>query len=261
MKLFNSIRMKCDNVFANTGKEAAKNPELTVNAGSRNLVSRKINTMKQLLVLIAITSIFLSCDKDVIHGDGSVITSERTVSSFSGVSISGANNVFINYGPEMSVSVTGYDNLVPQYITEVRDGKLYLHYDEHTIVRNDNIQVYITMPSFSALSLSGSCIINATGSFDNTAKLIVETSGSGEINIEDINADAYTIHSSGSSHIATLGVKAKNATVDISGSSTVTLSVQDKLDVHISGSGKVSYKGEPAELNTEISGSGNVIKL
>jgi len=217
--------------------------------------------MRNFFAAIVVVSMFASCNKYVIHGEGSLVTSERTVSNFSGIDISGSNNVFISYAPEASVSVKGYDNLVSHYKTEMKDGKLYLHYDESTIITNDNIQVYITMPSFDALSLSGSCSITATGSFDNTDALSVSTSGNGEINIEDISADRYTIHSSGNSNINTLGAKAKTATVEISGSSTVTLSVQDKLDVHISGSGKVSYKGEPAEINTDISGSGKVIKL
>ena len=217
--------------------------------------------MRNFLAAIAVVSMFTSCSKDIIHGDGSIITSARTVSNFSGIDVSGANNVFISYAPAVSVSVKGYDNLVSHYKTEVKDGKIYLHYNENTNVRNDNIQVYITMPYFDALSLSGSCSIKATGSFDNTDKLSVSTSGNGDISIEDISVDLYTISSSGNSNISTLGVKAKNAAIEISGSSTVTLSVQDKLDVHISGSGTVSYKGDPAAINTDISGSGKLIKL
>ena len=75
---------------------------------------------------------FASCSKDVVHGDGSIVTSERTVSNFSGIDISGANNVYISYAPEVSVSVKGYDNLVSHYVTEVRDNKLYLHYNDNT---------------------------------------------------------------------------------------------------------------------------------
>jgi hypothetical protein len=262
MKLFIYDSMEnCNAVIDNPVNAVVKNSGLTFSAQGRSLILRKINAMRKILTLIAVTSFFVSCNKDVIHGDGNIVTSERNVSSFSGVDISGANNVFISYAQDLSVSVKGYDNLVSHYVTEIRDGKLYLHYDENTIVKNDNIQVYLTMPSFNALSLSGSCSINATGSFDNTDKLAVSTSGNGDVNIEDISADIYTIHSSGNSNIATLGVKAKTATVEVSGSSTVSLSVQNKLDVHISGSGKVSYKGEPAEVNTDISGNGNVIKL
>jgi len=255
--------MECGCVFTNrTHKAVVKNFVLPFGAPGRYLVLQgKINAMRKLFAAIAVASVFASCTKDVVEGTGSVVTSERTVTNFSGIDISGANKVFINYAPEATVSVKGYSNLVPHYVTEVRDGKLHLHYDDNTNARNDNIQVYITMPSFDALSLSGSCSIKATGSFDNTDKLSVSTSGNGDISIEDISVDLYSISSSGNSNISTLGVKAKTATIEISGSSTVILSVQDKLNVHISGDGKVSYKGEPAEVNTDISGNGDVIKL
>lgn len=262
MKMFNSIRMKRGYVFtANTCKLSVKNLLLTFSAPGSCLPSQKINAMRNIFAAIAVAFLFASCSKDVVHGDGSVVTSERTVSSFSGVEVSGANNVYITYAPTVSVSVNGYENLVSHYITEVRDGKLHLHYDDDINVKNDNIQIHITMPTFDDLELSGSCSINAAGNFDNTNELEISTSGNGNINIEDISVNAYEVNSSGNSNISTLGVKAKTADVEISGSSTVTLSVQDKLDVHISGSGKVCYKGEPAEINTDISGSGNVIKL
>ncbi len=255
--------MKCGNVpMLNTRNAVSKNVLLTFSAPGFVLpMQGKINAMRNFFAAIAVVSMFASCSKDVIHGGGSIVTSERNVSSFSGIDVSGEGKVYITYAPEITVTLKGYSNLIPHYVTDVSNGTLHLHYESNTSARNDNLEVYITMPSFDALSLSGSCSINATGSFDNTGALSVSTSGNGDINIENITADRYIIHSSGNSNIGTLGVKAKTATVEVSGSSMVTLSVQDKLDVHISGSGKVSYKGEPAEINTDISGSGKVIKL
>jgi len=246
----------------NTCKAIFKNSRSAFAASYDDLSSqRKIHATGKLFVAIAVASMFASCSKDVIEGNGSVITSERTASNFSGIEVSGANKVFITYALQSTVTLKGYSNLISHYKTEVKDGKLYLHYDNDVNVRNDNMQVYITMPSFNALALSGSCSIKATGDFENTPALSVSTSGNGNISIEKLSADAYTIASSGNSEITTLGVEAKTAKIEISGSSAVTLSVKNKLDVHISGSGKVSYKGDPAEINTDISGSGKVIKL
>jgi Putative auto-transporter adhesin, head GIN domain len=191
--ILNCNQMKCDNVFMRkTCNVVVKNFLLTFSGSCCRLpLHGKINAMRNFFAAIAVFSMFASCSKDVIHGDGSIVTSERSVSNFSGIDISGANNVFISYAPTVSVSIKGYGNLVSHYVTEVRDNKLYLHYAENTNVRNDNVQVYITMPSFDALSLSGSCSINATGKFDNTDELSVSTSGNGDVNIEDISTDVY----------------------------------------------------------------------
>ena len=253
--------MQC--VFTgNTCKMVVKNFLSTFRVPYYNMgLGRKISVAGKLFIVVAVASMLTSCTKDIVEGNGSVVTAERTVSNFSGVDVSGANKVFVSYAPQITVTLKGYSNLVSHYKTEVNDGKLHLHYDNDVAVRNDNLEVYITMPSFNALSLSGSCSINATGDFENTPSLSVSTSGNGKISIEKLSTDAYTVSSSGNSDITTLGVEAKTARVEISGSSAVTLSVQSKLDVHISGNGKVSYKGDPSEVNTDISGNGEVIKL
>src|SRR6188768_3639746 len=141
MKMFFSNKQESDNAFVSNCKMAVKNSGLTFNAQGRRLILQKINAMRKLFAVIAASTIFLSCNKTVIHGEGNVVSAERNVSYFSGIEISGSNNIFISYAPEVSVSISGYDNLVSHYVTEVRDDKLSLHYDENTNVRNDNVQV------------------------------------------------------------------------------------------------------------------------
>lgn len=261
MKQFIYDNWKRDYVSAKHSNQVVKTIGLTFSKQGYAFSLQKINVMRKILTLAAVVSVFASCSKDVVHGDGNVITSERTLSNFSGVEVSGANNVYISYAPTVSVSVNGYENLVSHYITEVREGELHLHFDNDVSVKNDNVQVFITMPSFNDLELSGSSSITATGTFNPVNELEISTSGDGDINIEDITVNEYEVNSSGNSTLSTLGVKAKTADVEISGSSTVTLSVENKLDVQISGSGTVSYKGEPGTVNSNISGSGKVIKL
>ena len=117
------------------------------------------------------------------------------------------------------------------------------------------------MPGFNALNMSGSSSIKATGNFEDTDNLSISTSGNAGISIDKMNSNSYTVQSSGNSNIATLGVKTKTAKVEISGNGETSLSVTDKLEVHISGNGKVSYKGDPTEVVTNISGNGKLVKL
>jgi hypothetical protein len=49
--------------------------------------------------------------------------------------------------------------------------------------------------------------------------------------------------------------------VRISGSGDVSIHVREELDVTISGSGGVSYRGNPSHVNSHASGSGSVRKL
>lgn len=217
--------------------------------------------MKRLFAFFVIAFLAASCSKDVVRGSGDIITVERNTDNFSGLNTSGSAKIYINYAPEISVKVKGYSNLVSEYITEVKNSTLYLHYRNNLNVKNDNIEVYITMPGFNALNMSGSSSIKATGNFEDTDNLSISTSGSAGISIDKMNSNSYTIQSSGNSNIATLGVKTKTAKVEISGNGETSLSVTDKLEVHISGNGKVSYKGDPTEVVTNISGNGKLVKL
>lgn len=46
----------------------------------------------------------------------------------------------------------------------------------------------------------------------------------------------------------------------ISSGGDVAIAASQALDVHISGSGNVTYRGDPLELKKHITGSGDVVK-
>jgi hypothetical protein len=65
---------------------------------------------------------------------------------------------------------------------------------------------------------------------------------------------------SGSGDVKAFGFDAKKADITISGSGNVEVNVAESLEVVISGSGNILYKGSPAVINSQISGSGKLIK-
>lgn len=46
----------------------------------------------------------------------------------------------------------------------------------------------------------------------------------------------------------------------VSGSANVVVAVSRALDVHISGSATVTYRGDPPDVKQDISGSGRLVK-
>lgn len=204
--------------------------------------------------------LMVSCNKDVITGSGSITETVRTPGSFSGLNTEGNVKVHITYAPEISVKLMGYANLIPEFVTEVKNNILYLHYRDRLNVKHDNIEVFLTMPGFTAINTSGSSVIAAEGNFDQAAQLSILSSGNSEISIDNMTVENYIVSGSGNCNIATVAVNAKTAKIEISGNGTVSLSASEKLDVSISGSGTVSYKGDPA-VTTDISGNGKLIKL
>ena len=73
-------------------------------------------------------------------------------------------------------------------------------------------------------------------------------------------ADSQDIDISGSGSYEALDLESKEAEIDLGGSGKASVNVLDDLDVTISGSGSVQYRGNPTVIQ-DIRGSGEVRKL
>jgi hypothetical protein len=85
-------------------------------------------------------------------------------------------------------------------------------------------------------------------------------SGSGKI-VAAGKTDEVEISISGSGKVLGADLETNRCEVKISGSGSVEINVKEELDSQISGSGSVSYKGNPSKINNNASGSGTVRKL
>jgi hypothetical protein len=216
--------------------------------------------MRNLLLYVYISLLFISCSKDRLTASGDKITEERNPGNFTGINASGSNPVHVVYGADFKVILKGSDNLIPHFKTKVMSSVLYLEY-ERTSVQHDDIEVFITMPLIDRVSLSGSGEVEIKGQFPDVDTFRASLSGSGEIEVDEtFNARQARVDISGSGNADLEKLNAKNADIDISGSGDVKIKVQDLLKAAISGSGKVYYWGTP-QVNSDISGSGKVIKF
>jgi len=128
-------------------------------------------------------------------------------------------------------------------------------------------------------------VIDQSGSGDidisgvNNRPIDANNSGSGNINIQGQQMDVITfvnsgsgdiilkgssnvidISNSGSGEVKSIQFSTQSANIKNSGSGNCYINVSDLLDVKISGSGDVKYMGSP-QISEEISGSGELIKL
>jgi len=109
---------------------------------------------------------------------------------------------------------------------------------ESKVSGSGKVSLSLASASSVEVGVSGSGKILANG----TAKEIkANISGSGEVLAADLVVDACTIR--------------------ISGSGDVEVNVKNELDASISGSGSVTYKGNPSHVNSHASGSGKVRKM
>ena len=216
--------------------------------------------VKFIFLLAAFSTAVVSCKKESLTGDGVIQTQERDVNTFSKVATQGSTTIHILQGAGFEVKVKGYANLLPYLKTTVENGVLSVRYENTKNVRNDNSEVFITMPVLTGLSSSGSGDMHAAGEFSGNTNFDVHISGSADITVEKAAAENFVLRSSGSGSFDSFGFISQNADIAISGSGEARITVDRKLKVKINGSGSVYYKGDPAAIDNDISGSGKVIK-
>lgn len=106
--------------------------------------------------------------------------------------------------------------------------------------------------------VSGSGEVELTINITETADFGV--SGSGKISATG-SAQSVKTSISGSGKVLAADLETNECIVRISGSGDVEINVKNELDATISGSGSVSYKGNPRKVNSHASGSGKVRKM
>lgn len=215
---------------------------------------------KYLFLLLACSTLFPSCEKDLIKGEGPVLTETRSTPVFDEVRSNGSARVYINYADTFSVQIKAYSNLLPWFETTVSEGVLRLGFKKYARIKNDNIEVYITMPAVAGLAINGSGDFRLRGPFPAQPSLNLEINGSGTIGAAGAEFHNLAAHISGSGSMKLEDIFAETADISISGSGNIRLRVSSRLNVRISGSGDVYYRGSP-DISSEISGSGKLIKL
>lgn len=106
--------------------------------------------------------------------------------------------------------------------------------------------------------VSGSGRVSISGTVSGKADF--EISGSGKVEASG-SADSMHAEISGSGKVLGANLVTNTAKIDIAGSGDVEITVNKELDAEISGSGTVLYKGNPARVNSDTSGSGSVKKM
>jgi len=105
--------------------------------------------------------------------------------------------------------------------------------------------------------VSGSGKVYASVSVKGMADLGV--SGSGKIQVQG-NAQEVKASISGSGRVNAGELVTDKCDVRISGSGDLEVNVREELDATVSGSGSITYYGEPKRVNSHSSGSGHIRK-
>ena len=204
----------------------------------------------------------------------------RNVGSFTGVSISGAIDLYISMGTDavaVSAKEASYSDRIS---TEVRNGILYIGFDGKGLNNwgPKSMKAYVSIKTLNKLSASGACDIHVDGSL-NASDLVIDISGasdfSGAINAQNLRLEAsgssdfrvsgkatnVKIKVMGASDLKGYDLIADNCDIEASGSSDVNITVNKELRASASGSSDINYKGSATVKDVHSSGASDIKKV
>jgi len=240
--------------------------------------------MKNLLSLSLVVLLSASCSAQwgkKVKGNGNVTTIERSVGEYDAIGLSGSFDLDLVSGKEGEITLEGESNLLEHIKTEVKNGKLSIKVEKGYNLKpsswNDGIRITVPVESVNAVALSGSGdIVGKTtiktdnfktamsGSGDITLDVEANSidaamSGSGDITLNG-SARNFEATVSGSGDIKAYGLEADNVDATVSGSADIKVTANKMLKARVSGSGDISYRGNPDKVDTKSSGSGDISK-
>lgn len=235
---------------------------------------------KTLALTLALCTITLSnAQWKRVKGNGNTVTIERSVGEYDRVALAGWFDVELVDGNEGELTLKGESNLLEYIKTEVKDGKLTIKQRKGVNLRpsnwNEGILITVPVEDVDGVSLSGSGDIvgkttlksdnfktSISGSGDisleiEAKRVDASMSGSGDMNLSGRATD-FEVSVSGSGDIRAYDLEADFVDAQVSGSADIKITANEMLKARVSGSGDISYKGNPKKIDTKSSGSGDI---
>ncbi|GAH04143.1 unnamed protein product, partial [marine sediment metagenome] len=184
------------------------------------------------------------------------------MSGVRGVDLATIGDVIIQVGDEESLRIEAEDNLIKFFETQVSGGTLRISTTPRSVNLRPTkpVRFFLTVKELEEVSISGSGDIQVPDL--EADRFSVDISGSGDINMGTLNADSFSIDIGGSGDVRTERVKVPEFEVDINGSGDIKLSelVAEELKLDVNGSGSLWIDdGQVSEQDIDINGSGNLL--
>lgn len=229
------------------------------------------------IILTVIMIIMVGVTYAQLKGNGNIKTEDRNTGNFNGIRLSCSADLIISQG-STSVKVKTDENLLKHVATTVEDGVLKIDVKKDRIRFTSAFEVYVTVPNLEVLKNLGSGDIRFKGTY-KANELFIVNSGSGDLDAEDLKLEecyvksagsgdidlsgktnSLTLTVAGSADVSAYNLTAVSASVSNSGSSDITLNIVEKLQARLNGSGDITYRGDPSQVDVRSNGSGEVYK-
>lgn len=208
------------------------------------------------VVLLYQLDVFGGSANSTTEGSGVAATQTRHLAPFHSVQLAGSNNIVIHVGEKQSVVVKADTNLLDRVTTKVQSGELVVGNTPGSLQPKSPMSVDVTVPTLTALTLSGSGNIVVGGV--KTENLEVTLPGSGTLTGSG-TATRLHVAIDGSGTVQFTGLVAGDVRAAVDGSGSIFVTATRSLDGSVAGSGSILYTGSPRHVTKNVSGSGAII--
>jgi hypothetical protein len=213
------------------------------------------------------------------RGSGKLAEEGREISGVTGVELAAIGNLYIEQGEREELRIEADDNLFRYLETDVRDGVLRIATRQSVgLLPRNPIDFFLTIRDLDTIKVTGlgsvrvedlavprlSCVISGAGSIEleelQADEFDVEITGLGSLHVADGEVGRQRITISGAGSYRARHLDSAEAEVHLMSVGSATLRVRESLQVNISGTGSVSYVGDPT-VEQDVSGFGRVERL
>ncbi len=216
-----------------------------------------------------------------VSGSGKIETETRTPGEFDSIAVAYPAAIVVNQGNEYLVTVEADDNLLPQLITTVRDGALFIENGEGNyfkrVAPTQAVKITITVKDLNEIMVARPGRVEVKGL--KAGRLDLGLKSAGEVILQDLEADSLNVYMYGGKVISTgtanqlsvsigkvgefdgTNLQTLTANVQIGGTASTTVRVSDSLTVSVGGDVTVNYYGSPNEIYESISGAASINRL
>jgi hypothetical protein len=227
------------------------------------------------LALPAVGLLLVTASCGFFSGAGAEKSEQRTIEGVTAVRLLTSGDLAITVGENDSLTVTAGANQLTGLTSQVIDGTLILDNKAASIAAS-HISYALTVPPLASLELSGSGSANGVGVLTGDAQVVA--SGSGAVSLGGLDLTSVVVDLSGSGNVQLSGVSTtarvtvsgsgeyagsdlatQQTEIDVSGSGNAKVNVTISLTATVTGSGHVTYTGNPAQVHQDSSGSGDIV--
>lgn len=236
------------------------------------------NASSTILALFIILFLFQACGEGVHEeGNGTITSETRNVGAFFKLDIEGSYEIVLQEGSTPLIAVETDENL-HQYVETTIDGKTLRIRDVEKIKPSEHTRLVITYQNLDEIRLGGAAKISNQGRLKADELLIridgagmmdlgleakeleLKLAGAGAVNLRG-NVNKQRLSLSGAGNLNALELQSKECEVDLSGFGSAQVFVTDNLKAQVSGVGGIRFKGDPRNIQREVTGLGDISRV